>query len=38
VAHLPGESPATLVSIDFFAVPTLTGRILLVFIVLLYHR
>jgi len=29
---------ATLVSIDFFAVPTLTGRILFVFVVLQHHR
>src|SRR6202165_258604 len=29
---------ATLVSVDFFAVPTLTGRVLFVFIVLLHHR
>ena len=29
---------ATRVSIDFFAVPTLTGRILFVFVVLRHHR
>jgi hypothetical protein len=29
---------ATLVAIDFFAVPTLTGRILFVFVVLRHHR
>jgi putative transposase len=28
---------ATLVSVDFFTVPTLTGRVLFVFIVLLHH-
>jgi hypothetical protein len=31
--HVP-----TLVSIDFFAVPTITGRLLFVFVVLLHHR
>lgn len=29
---------ATLVSVDFFTVPTLTGRVLFVFVVLLHHR
>jgi putative transposase len=29
---------ATLVSIDFFTVPTLTGRVLFVFVVLMHHR
>ena len=29
---------AALASIDFFTVPTLTGRVLLVFVVLLHHR
>jgi len=29
---------ATLVSIDFFSVPTVTGRVLFVFVVLMHHR
>ncbi len=29
---------ATLASIDFFTVPTVTGRVLFVFVVLLHHR
>jgi HTH-like domain len=32
------ESPASLVSMDFLTVPTLTGRVLFVFVLLAHHR
>jgi hypothetical protein len=38
VAHLSTNHLAALASVDFFTVPTLTGRVLFVFVVLMHHR